>query len=175
MAAFSLDIVRELFQHMEWADAAVWRAVLASPSSREDVTLRDYLRHLHTVQQAFLRVWKNEPVTFPESSEFPKIADIRAWAMPCYGEAQEFLRTVDPAMLARPLAMPWVRQFEEQIGRPFETPTVAETMFQVTSHSTYHRGQVNARLRTVGGEPPLVDYIAWAWFGRPTADWEIAR
>ena len=35
------------------------------------------------------------------------------------------------------------------------------------SHSTYHRGQVNARLREIGAEPPLVDYIAWLWFDRP--------
>jgi uncharacterized damage-inducible protein DinB len=47
-------------------------------------------------------------------------------------------------------------------------------MFQVTSHSTHHRGQVNARLRALGGEPPLVDYIAWVWFGKPAADWAVA-
>jgi uncharacterized damage-inducible protein DinB len=38
-------------------------------------------------------------------------------------------------------------------------------------HSTYHRGQVNARLRELGIEPPLTDYIAWIWFGRPEAEW----
>jgi uncharacterized damage-inducible protein DinB len=51
------------------------------------------------------------------------------------------------------------------------TTTVAETMLQVTFHSAYHRGQVSARLREVGVEPPLVDYIAWIWFGRPDAPW----
>ena len=48
---------------------------------------------------------------------------------------------------------------------------MAETCLQVCSHSTYHRGQVNARLREIGAEPPLVDYIAWLWFERPAADW----
>jgi len=42
----------------------------------------------------------------------------------------------------------------------------------VALHSLYHRGQVNARLREVGGTPPLVDYIAWLWFGRPAAEWK---
>jgi uncharacterized damage-inducible protein DinB len=70
--------------------------------------------------------------------------------------------------------MPWVRSFEAQLGRTLSTPTLAETIFQVTSHSTYHRGQVNARLREVGGEPPLVDYIAWIWFGRPEPSWTPA-
>jgi hypothetical protein len=26
---------------------------------------------------------------------------------------------------------------------------------------------VNARLREMGGELPLVDFIAWVWFGKP--------
>ena len=48
-------------------------------------------------------------------------------------------------------------------------------MIQVTIHSTHHRGQFNARLRQVGGEPPLVDYIAWVCFGRPPAEWAQGR
>ena len=71
------------------------------------------------------------------------------------------------------VSMPWVKAFEAQLGRTLSTPTLGETIFQVTSHSTYHRGQVNARLREVGGEPPLVDYIAWIWFGRPEPDWSL--
>jgi uncharacterized damage-inducible protein DinB len=66
--------------------------------------------------------------------------------------------------------MPWIAEFEQRSGRRFDKPTLAETIFQVTSHSTYHRGQVNARLRELGGEPPLVDFIAWVWFGKPTAE-----
>ena len=33
MATVSLDTLRELMQHMEWADACVWRALLAHPAS----------------------------------------------------------------------------------------------------------------------------------------------
>jgi uncharacterized damage-inducible protein DinB len=38
-------------------------------------------------------------------------------------------------------------------------------------HSGYHRGQVARRLREHGAEPPLGDFIAWVWMGRPEADW----
>lgn len=48
---------------------------------------------------------------------------------------------------------------------------LGETMIQVAMHSQYHRGQINTRLRELGAEPPLVDYIAWIWFGRPDAAW----
>jgi uncharacterized damage-inducible protein DinB len=90
---------------------------------------------------------------------------------PYYAEAHQFLESVDAATMATGVTMPWVESYQAQLGRTFLTPTLAETMFQVTSHSTYHRGQVNARLREVGGEPPLVDYIAWIWFGRPEPAW----
>jgi uncharacterized damage-inducible protein DinB len=38
-------------------------------------------------------------------------------------------------------------------------------------HSSYHRGQVAQRLRELGEEPPLSDFIAWIWMDRPGADW----
>ncbi|MGH9902557.1 MAG: DinB family protein, partial [Pyrinomonadaceae bacterium] len=62
----------------------------------------------------------------------------------------------------------------ERIGRAPATTTAGETALQVVLHGTYHRGQVNARLKEVGGVPPLVDYIAWLWLGRPAAEWPPA-
>jgi uncharacterized damage-inducible protein DinB len=79
-----------------------------------------------------------------------------------------FLNAVDHDALGRRIVMPWSGELARDLGRQPEPPTLAETMFQVTSHSTYHRGQINTRLRLVGGQPPLVDYIAWIWIGRPS-------
>jgi uncharacterized damage-inducible protein DinB len=58
-----------------------------------------------------------------------------------------------------------------RFGREPVPTTMRETMLQVAMHSTYHRGQVNARLRELGAEPPLTDYIAWLWMGKPAAEW----
>jgi uncharacterized damage-inducible protein DinB len=113
-------------------------------------------------------VWTARPLTFPEPRQFPALLDVHAWAQPYYAEVEEFLDTLDPARLDEPIVMPWVRHLEKLRGRECERPSLAETMFQITSHSTYHRGQVNARLRELGAEPPLVDYIAWLWFDRPS-------
>ena len=44
---------------------------------------------------------------------------------------------------------------------------------QVALHSTYHRGQINARIRELGGEPPLTDFIAWVWAGKPQPSWPL--
>ena len=168
---FSVEMLRELYLHMEWADAKVWQAVPASNGTAIDEPLRDRLLHIHVVQRAFLQVWTDHPVELPETSEFPGLSVLESWARPYYGEVRRFLETVDGTQLSQPLTVPWVKQFERQLGRNFETPMLADTLFQVTSHSTYHRGQVNTRLRELGVEPPLVDYIAWVWFGKPAAEW----
>jgi uncharacterized damage-inducible protein DinB len=170
MATFPLTPLRELLRHMEWADSKVWSAVLSHPAASRDTRLVDLLLHLHGVQRAFLEMWRSTPFRIPPRSDFPDVASVHAAAQPYYAELEDFLATIDDASLDRVIDMPWLAEFERRTGRNFERPTLAETIFQVTSHSTYHRGQVNARLREVGGEPPLVDYIAWVWFGRPAPE-----
>ncbi len=165
---FSKDALSDLFHHMQWADEEVWRAVLMCDAARSDDTIRGLLLHLHIVQRAFLAVWKTRQVTFPDPSEFPSIADLHAWTATYYAEARVFLNAVDEDALARRIVMPWAGELARELGHQPASPTLAETMIQVTSHSTYHRGQINARLRLMGGQPPLVDYIAWIWFGRPS-------
>jgi uncharacterized damage-inducible protein DinB len=165
--------LRDLFRYTEWADAEVWRAVLAHDAARADARLRGLLVHLHMVQRGFLLVWQNGPwePAMQKASSIDNVVDLHNWVQPYYAEAHRFVEGVDAATMATGVTMPWVESYQAQLGRTFSTPTLAETIFQVTSHSTYHRGQVNARLREVGGEPPLVDYIAWIWFGRPEPAW----
>ena len=168
----SIEALRELTQHMEWADARVWRSVLAHNGARKDSRLRELLTHLHLVQRLFLMVWRNEPLLPIRSfGDFKELAELRDRATSYYPDARAYLDTLDAEALTRPILMPFVAEQEKRLGTTFHIPSLAETIFQVTSHSTYHRGQVNARLREIGGEPPLVDYIAWLWFGRPDAAW----
>jgi uncharacterized damage-inducible protein DinB len=172
METRTIDLLHQLIRHMEWADAEVWRAVLAHEPAGRDGRLRDLLSHLHRTQRLFLLVWQEQPLDAVwGKTDFATAADLRTWAHAYYAEANSFLDGLEEPELKREVLMPWVKSFEAQLGRTFSTPTLGETMFQVTSHSTYHRGQVNARLREIGGEPPLVDFIAWIWFGRPEPDW----
>jgi uncharacterized damage-inducible protein DinB len=164
----------ELYKHMEWADATLWRSALSNAGATSDEMLRNYLHHMHLTQQLFLAFWTGtpaEPIAKRQPSEF-SLPDLCEWAQPFYGQARAFLESATPDVLARPLVMPWVAQYEKQLGRTFDVATVGETAFQVVSHSTHHRAQANARLRAVGGDPPIVDYIAWIWFGRPGAPWD---
>jgi uncharacterized damage-inducible protein DinB len=160
----------DLYRHMEWADATVWTAVLRSTTARNDAKLQGLLYHLHLVQHAFLRIWRSEPRDTP----YPRFDDAVAlmqWARDYHPEVMSVLCGCASERLWDVQPVPWADMIEAQLGRRPGTTTFGETALQVTLHSLYHRGQVNLRLRELGGEPPLVDYIAWLWLGRPQATW----
>lgn len=151
--------------HMEWADSTVWSAVHKFQGT-EDKRLADLLNHLHMTQAAFLDAWRGmqfDAKSFRERS----LAETEHFARECYCTARNFTEALDAAMLDRPVNLPWAEHF----AKPANPTNLGETIMQVSQHSTYHRGQANMRLREIGGEPPLVDYIAWLWMGRPKANW----
>ena len=161
----------DLYDHMAWADASVWEAVLDSEPALSDEALRNLLYHVQVVQRFFARVWRGEPLEAPQPA-FVQTRAMYHWVKPYYGETRAYLESLPEALLDERMPEAWMRRIERLIG-PSPTPTtVGESVMQVLLHSLYHRGQVNQRLREVGGTPPLVDYIAWVWKGRPAAVWK---
>ena len=84
-----LERHRGFLEHMEWADARMWKSVRAVPAAQNDQRLLALLHHLHLVQWIYLSL----------------------------------------------------------------------------------RAQVATRVRDLGGEPALTDYIAWIWMNRPLPEW----
>ena len=166
----TLDLARELFRHQEWADAMVWSALRAKPESLADAKLMGYVRHLHATQRAFFVLWRGEELNRGMLADRGPDAML-AWVREYHAGVMTLLDALDESRLSEPLPMPWMKRFAEQLGRSLNIPTIADTLIQVPAHSTYHRGQINARFKEIGGEPPLVDYIAWVWFGRPSPEW----
>jgi uncharacterized damage-inducible protein DinB len=165
----TLSLARELFRHMQWADAEIWRAL--TPEAESDKRLMKLLLHLHVVQRAFYLMWTGGELNFEHLAEKRDPAVLREWARAYYPEADAYLARIDSESLGDIVVMPWLQEFAEQLGRPLQAPTLSDTLVQLPAHSTYHRGQINARIRELGGEPPLVDYIAWVWLGRPEPNW----
>lgn len=166
-----LATLNHLYRHMEWADVLVWRAVLVCDTAANDQKLKQYLHHLHLVQHAYLRAWRDQPTgaAYPTFDDAPSLM---LWGRSYHREVSAHLELVTDEELAQSMHLPWTEIVEQELGQPPETLSVGETMLQVPLHSLYHRGQVNARLREVGGEPPRVDYIVWMWLGRPASDWD---
>jgi uncharacterized damage-inducible protein DinB len=161
---------RSLLTHMEWADAHTWRALRAVPGAQTDDRLRWLLHHLHLVQSVYLQAWRGEGFAFSEVSSYPDLPAIEGWARPYYAKAAEFAQSLDEAKLAKVIEYPWNNLIVEKFGSVAPS-TLSESAWQVFSHTTYHRGQVATRLREVGGEPPLVDFMVWVWGGKPAPEW----
>ncbi len=162
--------LQDLFRHMEWADAVVWAEVLRRPETASDGRLRELLYHVHTVQWVYLQLWRGETIGVPEVESFDDLAAVRNWGRGVHRRLPELLGGLEAEALGRTVELPWADQLVERYGK-VEPVSLEETLLQVALHSTYHRGQVTARLRELGGEPPLTDYVAWLWMGRPAAEW----
>lgn len=165
------DWMKDLLDHLEWADAAMWKAVLDCEAAGGDEKLGAWLYHIHLVQHAFLKVWREEPMEFPEQSEFAGTSDLGPWARDGHRALKAYLLALSEAELERELVIPWTAELEKKWDRPVGKVTLAESVLQVAMHTAHHRGQVAARLRELGGEPPLADFIAWIWRGRPDPEW----
>jgi uncharacterized damage-inducible protein DinB len=169
----------DTFAHMEWADALVWGVTLRIEGGAEDEHLQSTMAHLHLVQRGFLGLWCStldsaveellDPNVDPEG--LASATERRDWARRYYPWARKLLAELEPGDLDRVVQIPWAGRIEERIGRPPMHVTLRETLYQVVAHSMHHRGQVNRRIRELGGEPPLTDYIAWLWMGRPDPAW----
>jgi uncharacterized damage-inducible protein DinB len=166
-----LDAVRPLFAHMEWADAMVWRAVTDCAGASDDKVLHDRLYHIHATQTAFLQAWRGDEVVFTGPDDFPGLDAVRELGRAFYAVAPALVASMSPDAVDREMVLPWSTYFAKRAGFTAHTSTLGETLLQLPSHSTYHRGQVNTRLRELGGTPPLVDFIAWVWAGKPAPKW----
>jgi uncharacterized damage-inducible protein DinB len=167
----AVDLLRGLFQHMAWADAALWRAVLGCEAARADPGIRRWLHHAHLAQRALVSVCRGEPFDL-EAASVPLAMEHLAASVRRYdAEALPFVEGLTAGGLDRPVVLPWATRFAGHLGREPFPPALGEALMQVSSHTTHHRAQVSARLRQLGGEPPMTDYIAWIWFGRPAPEW----
>ena len=159
---------RALLGHAEWADALVWKAVLAG--GHDDPELREALHHLHGVQWAYLHIWRGERAQPRELSSFPALTALRDWAQEYYLELSPYLASLSAQDAHVEVRFPWADHLVQRLGQA-RPATWTESVLQVALHSSYHRGQVARRLRELDLEAPLSDFIAWIWMDRPGADW----
>ena len=166
---------KDLYKHMYWADAVAWRAIFATAQTEADARVRELLYHIHLTQTAFLSIWHRQQVDFPKPTDFENLVAISKWGYEYHQDVTRYLNKIGKSSLDNMIDIPWAKRFiEEKLGKTPESATLAETILQVSLHSTHHRGQVMARLRELGDEPPLTDFIAWVWLGKPGADWPNA-
>ncbi len=166
------DYLIELLKHMEWSDSIIWKTVIGCSDSENDQKIKNILIHYHTVQQRYLSMWEEKPYDLPNQSDLINLNYILQNVIKYYKELNEFRLNIDQYDLDRIVIVPWVDRITKLLGKPPSNSNLTELILQVVVHSSHHRGQVNKRLREIGGEPETIDFIAWVWLGKPEANWK---
>ena len=164
-------LLKQLYAHMEWADAFVRQAVVADDGLSEDDFVTASLFHLHMAQRAWLSVWKGEEFAVPSRDDFATLDEIRDWARSYHVEVAGFVEQLMEPGLAEVIEVPWREFVEREIGGPMAPTRLVDSALQVAMHSIHHRAQINRRIRELGRAPGMVDYIGWVWRGEPRPEW----
>ncbi len=156
-----LVMLRDLVQHKGYANASLLRAVREHPTAADDDELRRLLHHIILAN----RFWVYLTIARPFADEVPRVPDSLDTVVQEYRElhADEWawLSQAGDADLARALESPFI---------PGRRVSVAQAWMQVCLHSHGHRAQCATRLRSLGGAPPMMDFVSWLTERRP-ADW----
>lgn len=148
---------RKLFDYDYWANSATLASLSAVPSGTEKP--RRIFNHVIGGQRTWLARFENpaplsaQPwpdLTLEECSL--AIEDLRRrW--------KDMLDNLTPEKLADELA------YQTTKGIEYRTP-VGDVLMHLVLHSSYHRGQVAAAVREVGGKPAPTDYVVYLRTGK---------
>jgi uncharacterized damage-inducible protein DinB len=155
----------DVYKHQFWADTEHWKTFKNFPSSLMDESIKKRLYHIHLVQNAFLAVVSGDEFNWKKFEDFSDMSELKEYAKSYHEKILVFLKECPDSKLKETVTIPWFRN-------PQLNLSVEKALLQCAMHSQYHRGQNAARLRELGGEPPLTDFIAWCWKGYPEAKWE---
>ena len=158
-----LPFLRDLVAHAEWANAVFFPAWGKSPA-RDHEELRQRVRHIIGIQQAFLAIFRGETPGGPPDGPPPSFEVLKARAEICHAALRDYAAKLEAETLSRTVRVPWFPD-------PPCVITIAEALVQVALHTQHHRGQCMTRLKDFGGEPKNVDWIIWLWKQKPAARW----
>jgi uncharacterized damage-inducible protein DinB len=157
-----MDLIRDLYNYQEWADAESWKAIEATPAATQDEQITKTLNHLHQVQMGFLMICRGDPIDMNTARKPLPLDELKQLARRYHSEVKEYLGTLSEDRLKEPVSVPW---FAELKANALEATT------QALLHTQGHRAQNATRLRELGGASPITDYIVWCYKGRPSAEW----
>jgi uncharacterized damage-inducible protein DinB len=154
----TIDVVRRLWQHAAWADAALFEALTGSTSAHDEAW-REYT-HILGADEVWLSRLEQRASRTPV---WPSLAreDAEQLRQSVVAGYDAFIATLDDAGLER------VVSYNTTDGRPFSN-TVGDILVHVALHGQYHRGKVNLLLRQGEATPAPADFISFVR-GAPAA------
>ncbi|MBK8725114.1 MAG: DinB family protein [Holophagaceae bacterium] len=159
-----LELLKDLYAHQAWADAAHWKALRAHGPALADADLKGRLFHIHAVQQVWLGRWQGLPMPFPKVEDYPDLEDLYHFAKACHVALRTYLERLGEGDLAMPIT------YRNLAGEAFTQP-LGDLMLHLPMHSQYHRGQSATRMVALGAHMPSTDLVTWQRAGRPVPLW----
>ena len=159
-----LELVQDLYRHMEWADARHWKTIQAHGPAWEDAELKERLFHIHAVQHLWLARWQGVAITPPQPADYATMEDLLHFARACHVALKAYLS------LRREGDLPGEVAYKNLAGEAFTQP-LGDLMLHLAFHTQYHRGQSATRMRALGSSMPATDLVVWQREGRPGPSW----
>lgn len=156
----TVDEIRTLFEYNAWANQRTLEA--CAPLTDEQFTralgssfasLRDTLFHILGAEWIWLERWRGgSPRALLPAAEFPTLAAVGERWRVVEREMRSYLAGLTDEALTRPLT------YVNLKGDTWTYP-LGQTMYHVTNHATYHRGQITTLLRQLGAPAVATDYL----------------
>ena len=157
------DDLTSLYDYNRWADRRVLdacRMLTPEQYAAEPVpawtSVRSTVVHIAVVTDGWLRGVAGESVqAVPTEADLPTVEDAARLLDNAFRRIDDLLPRLTQAELTTP------RTFSGR-SRTAVLPPWA-VLRHVVNHATYHRGQIAAKLKRLGKEPPATDFIFWVF------------
>lgn len=157
-----ITMLQDLTRHQGHANAAMLRAIGEHEAAAQDPELRRLMHHILIATRFWLAQALTRPFSREEESHIPESNDaLAARFRETHAEELAWILSVRETDMARRVETPFL---------PGSSFSVAEAWMQVCMHSHGHRSQCATRLRSLGGTPPVLDFILWLQ-DRPAPEW----
>ena len=161
-ATLDLETVRLLYNFNAWANRRLLETCGAL--SNEQFTrnlgssfgsVRDTLAHILGAEWVWLERWNGRsPTALLPADQFPDLESLRRRWSESEHELLGFVAGLSAADLVR------LYDYRTTKGAPSTNP-LWQMLQHLINHGTYHRGQVTAMLRQVGGQPRATDFLRY--------------
>jgi len=119
-------------------------------------SVRASLVHLAGATRAWAERFDGRDATaLPGPDDVPTLADAARMLTDADARISAFLATLGPERLQQPLT--WKNLKKEEKAAPLWA-----VLRHTVNHASYHRGQIAAMLKRLGGKPLATDLVRWA-------------
>jgi uncharacterized damage-inducible protein DinB len=161
----SVEMLRDIYGYHRWANRRLFdlALTLGGDVTREVgpqfsfPTLKGMFAHIVGADRIWLDRWKAKPAgKLLGDADFPAIADVRASWEALERKQRDFVDTLTPADLARPVS------YTSALfgGQAFQLPLGA-LMHHVANHATHHRSEIATMMTMIKGSPPGTDRVVY--------------